>query len=157
MTATSSQIPEKRPLRKKENAAGYTLSLAGWIIQIVSGFLAVFSSLPGLQGFSYQSFMFERMIDGNYPSMMFGSPFGIATYNVLVAYWITFYLLAVAIGAIGVALVGSNYRNKILIGASLVLFSALIAYPTVWGFGIGSAVMIVGSIMSFMTVFQFMD
>jgi hypothetical protein len=158
MATVTPQTPKEGKFVK--NSVGYTLSLIGWIIQIASGTIAAFSLLffgpPVLSG--SMGFMFGRMMTlgtENYYGMMSGN-FSVG-FSWFFGSWLILFLLAVVIGATGVGFLGSTNPNKIIAGASLVLISAIISFPMVWGFGVGSAVMIVGAILSFMGVFQFKD
>lgn len=68
-----------------------------------------------------------------------------------------FLVIALTIGAFGAGLVGvfwesSRSTRKMRLGAALVLVSAVFAATTAWGFGIGSLLMLAGSIMEFKTI-----
>ena len=63
-------------------------------------------------------------------------------------------VISITIGVFVVGLIGlfelrSNNTPRIRLGAALVLVSAVFAATTAWGFGIGSLLMLVGSIMGF--------
>jgi hypothetical protein len=110
---------------------------------------------PGV--FNRSDFMFGSMTRGGFYGMMFGYPVGSINNGLSVISWSTIFLFAAAMGFVGVMLSGSRKPGMIFLGAILVLISAVISYPTVWVFGIGSAIMIVGAILSLMKIFQFKD
>ena len=149
----------KQGVSKGKNSVGYALSLIGWLVQIVSGIVAILSLSFGPQGFGGMGFMFggATMHGPYFHGMIIGNQTSLFALSWLSAFWIIIFLFAVVIGGIGVGLLRSTYRDKFFVGALLVLVSAIISYPTILGFGVGSALMIAGGILSFMSGFQFKD
>jgi hypothetical protein len=65
---------------------------------------------------------------------------------------VAFTLGAFAVGLVGVLWLKSKRATRIQFGAALILVSAVFAATTAWGFGIGSLLMVTGSIMGFKAV-----
>lgn len=57
-----------------------------------------------------------------------------------------FGILIILVGVIGIILMTSRSLNVIRYGGLFLILVALIAYPSVWGFFLGSALMILGGI-----------
>ncbi len=132
------------------NSLAFGLSLAGLVIQ---GASALWMSMMFLffynpsYGFYGRGITGGGMMNGYYRGMMgsYYSPgmiFGWMGGTLLVVS-----ALVIALGAIGVLQLRSSDTNKVTTGSILVLIAAVIAYPTMWGFGIGSLLMGVGAIL----------
>ena len=156
MSSTNPQVFDQR-FSRSENSLGFVISLVGWAIQVLLGVIEGFSFALAKQPLGSSGFMFGGMMEWNYFGMMPGNLYGLTSYGSFLTSWTMIFIFSAVLGAIGIVLLASRHSSRIVLGASLVLVSAIISYPTAWGFGIGSAVMIVGAILSFMSVFKFKD
>jgi len=66
--------------------------------------------------------------------------------------WIVTAIIVIGLGAYGVFLMNSTKVSSVRTGAALVLFASVIAFPTMWGFMIGSLLMFAGSILGLVWV-----
>ncbi len=151
----ASGIPQTRSMSGTNPAAGaatsmranpvaFLLSAAGLGIQAFALVmtLLVSSTFPAFFGR-----MFGMM--GYYGGMM-GPYYGTGWYGTAWV-WFAVALVAIAIGAVGLAMMNSSAVGRVRNGAVLVLLSAVFAFPTMWGFWIGSVLMFVGAIMGLTT------
>ena len=78
------------------------------------------------------------------PWMMWGwsypAPFWYAVLTILTA-------VVIILGVIGVLWLNTTELMKVRAGATLVLIASLLAFPTMFGFAIGSMLMFIGSIL----------
>ncbi|MDG6999380.1 MAG: hypothetical protein JRN15_09735 [Nitrososphaerota archaeon] len=130
-------IPENKP------AAAFTLSAVGLAVQVVIGLLYVYMISFYFPNRGYYGFGMMG------PWMMFGGwPFGMFSFSSL---WFVFFLIfagvEIALGVLGVLWMNSANISRIRTGSTFVLIASIIAFPTMWGFVIGSLLMLIGSIL----------
>lgn len=118
------------------NPSAFWLSVAGLAIQGLSALMLgamypFFSRFGGMMGF--------------YPGMM-GGFYGGGWYG-LMWWWIALSIAAIAIGVVGVGLMSSKKAGRFRSGAVLVLVGAVLAFPVMWGFWIGSTLMFIGGVL----------
>ncbi|MBO3757926.1 MAG: hypothetical protein QXS21_03100 [Thermoproteota archaeon] len=61
--------------------------------------------------------------------------------------WVFVATIVLGLELVGVILIYSSDINKVRIGSTIVLVTSLLAYPTLWGFFVGSILSIIGSIL----------
>ena len=61
--------------------------------------------------------------------------------------WLISAAIVIALGIYGAMLMNSTQIGRVRMGATLVLVASIIAFPTMWGFMIGSLLMFVGSLL----------
>jgi len=61
--------------------------------------------------------------------------------------WIISAFIIVGLGVYGAVAMNSANLARVRMGSTLVLVASIIAFPTMWGFGIGSLLMFVGSLL----------
>ena len=122
--------------------AAFTLSAAGLAFQGVGGLLFVYmiSSYSQFGGFGWRGMMGPWMIFGGWPWMFGYSPFWLA-------FLVIFAAAEITLGVLGVLLMNAANLSRIRTGSVLVLIASIIAFPTMWGFMIGSLLMLIGSIL----------
>jgi len=130
---------ENRPV------AAYMLSMIGLCLQVVAAVYIVymivfFSSVAADWGFRW-----ENMGPWMMGHWMRGYPYTLHPFWSFV--WIIIAILVVGSGAYGVFLMNSTNVSRVRTGATLVLIASVIAFPTMWGFMIGSLLMFVGSLL----------
>jgi hypothetical protein len=117
------------------------LSVVGLAFQALAGsFALAFSALWLGRGYWYGYRGFYMMG----PGMMgyFGYPF--YPYTALHA---TLVAVVIAVGLAGVALMASRDRERRMAGSVLVIVASVIAFPTMFGFIVGSLLMLVGGLL----------
>ncbi len=119
--------------------SAFALSAIGLAFQAMGGlFLAYAVFYPQPYGF------FGAGMMG--PWMMLGGPW-MGGYS----YWFPFLVVLgaveVALGVLGVLWMNSPNLNEIRTGSTLVLVASIIAFPTMFGFMVGSLLMFIGSIL----------
>ncbi len=62
--------------------------------------------------------------------------------------WLAIALIALALGILGAVLMEGGDPRRLRNGGVLVLIAAVLAFPTMWGFWIGSTLMFVGAIIA---------
>lgn len=122
--------------------AAFTLSAVGLALQAFGGlFLAYAFSHSSPYGFFGPGMMG--------PWMMFGGPWMYGFYSS--SYWFLFFAILVAaeiaLGVLGVVWMNGESSSKVRTGSALVLVASIIAFPTMFGFMVGSLLMLVGSIL----------
>ncbi|MCL5066960.1 MAG: hypothetical protein M1368_01230 [Thaumarchaeota archaeon] len=125
--------------------AAFTLSAVGLAIQGITGVLFVYmisffssSSNYGYSGFGVMGPW--MMFGGGWPWMFGFSPFWFA-------FFIIFAAVEIALGVLGVLWMNTANLSRIRTGSVFVLIASIIAFPTMWGFMIGSLLMLIGSIL----------
>ena len=123
---------------EEKPTAAFTLSLIGLALQVV-GAVFVFSSLLYLQA-TYTWGRLGMMM----PWMMMGwwsvTPFWYYLVAVLTA-------IVIVLGAVGTLRMNTTDLSRVREGAALVLIASIIAFPTMFGFVIGSLLMFIGSLL----------
>lgn len=70
------------------------------------------------------------------------------TYNPIWGFvWLILALVVIGLGAYGAVLMNSADISKVRTGSTLVLIVSIIAFPTMWGFLIGSLLMFIGGLL----------
>ena len=121
--------------------AAFTLSAVGLAFQAVAGLLMVYMIsffFPHYGG--YLGFGPWMMFGGRYPWALGFSPFWFA-------FVIIFATVGITLGVLGVVWMNASNAEKIRTGSVFVLIASIIAFPTMWGFMIGSLLMLIGSIL----------
>jgi hypothetical protein len=142
MTSGTANGADAGTARGREGqSAALVLSAVGLAFQALAGSLALaFSALWLGRGYWYGYRGFYMMG----PGMMgyFGYPFYpyTALYAALVA-------VVIAVGLAGVALMASRDRERRMAGSVLVIVASVIAFPTMFGFIVGSLLMLVGGLL----------
>lgn len=125
---------EERP------TAAFALSVAGLAFQALGGLMVVYavSYWPsnGYSGFGMMG-----------PWMMFGGPWTYGFYSGWFPIFVIFAAAVIALGVLGALWMNTSSLSKVRTGSILVLVAAIIAFPTMFGFMIGSLLMFVGSIL----------
>lgn len=120
--------------------AAFTLSAVGLAFQFIGGLLMAL-------------FIVYRPSFGYYgpwtmgPWMMFGGPWFSGYYSYWLPVLVVLAVAVVAVGVLGVLWMNGADLNKVRTGSTLVLMASVIAFPTMFGFMIGSLLMIIGSIL----------
>lgn len=132
-------MAEERPV------TAFTLSVVGVSLQAVAGSFAAYWRLfafPYVRGGDFMSLgmMGPWMMGGmwGFPFMEgFGAPF----------MWFGLVVVIVALGVMGALWLNTSDVGKVRTGSTLVLVTSIFAFPTMWGFMIGSLLMFIGSIL----------
>ena len=127
-------LTEDRP------TTAFTLSLVGLVFQALGGLMVAYAASYWA---SYGSFGPGMMG----PWMMFGGPWMFGSY----AYWFPLFVVFAAavmvLGVLGVLWMNTASLSRVRTGSTMVLVASIIAFPTMFGFMIGSLLMLVGSIL----------
>lgn len=124
---------------EEKPAAAFTLSLVGLILQVVG---ALF--FTSMMFYGWGGFWGPGMMMGPW-GMMMGGPWSAGF-----GWWPLASVLSVAVVALGV--IGTLWINtaelgRVRTGSTLVLVASIIAFPTMFGFVVGSLLMLVGAIL----------
>lgn len=119
-------------------SAALALSAIGLALQVVAGYFA-FAFRPWY-GFWYMGpWMMGRYYGG--PYAYYGAPyFPALVYVALVA-------VVIALGLTGVLLMAGRGAERVRAGSVLVIVAAVIAFPTMFGFIVGSLLILVGGLL----------
>ena len=133
---TMSAVRENKPV------AAFTLSGVGLAFQGIGGLLLVYIVSFSSSNYGYFGFgmMGPWMMFGGWPWMFGFSPFWFV-------FFIIFAAVEIAFAVMGVLWMNTANIGKIRTGSVFVLVASIIAFPTMWGFMIGSLLMLVGSIL----------
>lgn len=122
------------PAIREQPTTAFTLSLTGLVLQVFGALLSPYMMLGWPRGY--------------WGSGMMG-PWMMAPW--LAGFWwpisIALATIVVALGAVGVVWMNSGRLSRIRSGSTLVLVASVIAFPTMFGFVIGSVLMFVGGIL----------
>jgi hypothetical protein len=126
--------------------AAYMLALVGVALQGVAAlfvlYMVVFFSASVT---TWREINSEHMMPWMMGRWMGGYPY---TYHPLWSFiWLISAVIVIALGVYGAVLMNSTQVGRVRMGATLVLIASIIAFPTMWGFMIGSLLMFVGSIL----------
>lgn len=127
----------------------FGLSLAGLIISAVATLIVGAAGVGMFGSFGYGSRM-GGMMGGYYGAtgMMNGyAPWGMSGWGGYAWIWIPLLVASIAIAAFGVFLINSSKLGNVRIGSGLVLVGAVLAFPTAFGFVVGSLLMGLGAIL----------
>ena len=125
-------------MHEEKPVAAYTLSLVGLAFQVIAGvFFAYAISYWQPEGFGGYGMMG--------PWMMFAGPwaFGFISFP----FYIVIAAIELSLGLLGILWMNNTDLSKVRTGSVLVLVASVIAFPTMFGFMIGSLLMLVGSIL----------
>lgn len=115
----------------------FTLALVGVAFEALGLLMLGFGIIP-----------FGLGMMGNYGGMMGGYYGGTTAFAAWwIAIWLIAGLLAIGLGIYGLKLVSSSSVQSVRTGSVLFLVSAVIAFPTMWGLLIGSALLFIASII----------
>jgi hypothetical protein len=122
---------------EEKPVAAFTLSLIGLALQVVGAmFLVSIFAYPRIPTWGWSGMMM--------PWMMWGwwsvAPFWYAVLTVLSA-------IVIVLGAVGVLWMNTADPGRVREGATLVLIASIIAFPTMFGFVIGSLLMFIGGLL----------
>lgn len=121
VTKSQAKVSEEKPM------LAFMLALAGFIIQSLI--------------FAFRVFMIPLLIAIH---RRIGSFIGLPMHPLV---WIFVTVVLLGLELIGVILMYSSDVNKVRIGSTIVLVTSLLAYPTLWGFFVGSIMSIIGSVL----------
>lgn len=128
----------------------FTLSLVGVTVQIVAALVITLAGLSTFGTFSANGMM-GGMMGGYYGggAGMMGtySPWGMTGWGGFMWLWIPILAAAVGVGVFGVFLMNKADVDSVRTGSILVLVAAVLAFPTAFGFIVGSLLMIMGAIL----------
>ena len=125
--------------------AAYWLSVTGMIFQGISAVLIVSMFL-----FFVPS---TGMMGGFYWGMM-GPYARIPWFGWMSGVWLITLAVVIGLGIFGLMWMGSRDAERIRGGAIMVLIAAVVSFPTMWGFGVGSILMLVGAILGLTTTIR---
>ena len=138
------------------NNGGFTLSLAGLAVQLVSAAIigTMFFLAPTF--FGYGTCMPFGGMMGGYCDAKFGPGYSMFGSNELGVAYIVFWLISIALvgvlGISGLVLMRSSSRTRIVTGSIVMIIAAALAFPTMWGFGLGSIFMVAGGVISALNI-----
>jgi len=121
--------------------AACMLAIVGVALQVISALVLV-----------YVVFFFAPFIEGWWGYKIMG-PWIMQHRNayslgyVWVSVWMGVMTAVIGLGAYGTFLMNSVDIEKVRTGATLVLVASVVAFPTMWGFFIGSLLMFIGSLL----------
>lgn len=127
---------EERP------TAAFTLSVIGLALHAIAAVYLVSATIYGSSFWGGGMFAGPTMMG---PWMMMGGPwfFGFGW----LPFTAVFGVLIIVLGVLGTVWLNTSDLRKIRSGATLVLITSIIAFPTMFGFMIGSLLMFIGSLV----------
>lgn len=124
---------------EEKPVAAFTLSLVGLTLQAVGAMFFIYGMFYGWSGGSWGTGMTMG------PWMMMGGPwsvgFGWSPFTS------AFSVVVIALGVVGVLWMNTGELSRVRTGSTLVLVASIIAFPTMFGFMLGSLLMFVGGIL----------
>lgn len=134
-------------MMENKPVAAFTLAIIGAALQAVAllfvGYRVAFYSVLVS---NWRELNPERLMPWMMGHWMNGYPFTIhPLWGIL---WLILAVVIVAVGVYGAVLINSANLRRVRMGATLVLVASIIAFPTMWGFVIGSLLMFVGSLLA---------
>lgn len=131
---------ENRPV------AAYTLSTVGAALQAVAALFVIYMlSFFSTVVSNWREVHPERMMPWMMGHWLSGYPY---TYHPLWGIiWLISTVVIVALSFYGALMMNSSSLARVRMGSTLVLIASIIAFPTMWGFMIGSLLMFVGSLL----------
>jgi len=126
--------------------AAYMLALIGVALQGVAALFVIYMvAFFSRIATTWREVNPERMMPWMMGHWMTGYPY---TYHPLWSLiWLISAVIVIALGVYGAVLMNSTRVGRVRMGATLVLIASIIAFPTMWGFMIGSLLMFVGSLL----------
>jgi len=116
--------------------AALTISIIGLALQALG---AMFFTSMMLYGWGFlwgRSMMMGPWMMGGWPGAFLWAPI-----------FVVFTVAVVAIGVMGVVWMNSSSLSRVRTGSTLVLVTAVISFPTMFGLVIGSLLMLIGGIL----------
>jgi hypothetical protein len=126
----------------------FGLSLAGLIISGVAALIIGIAGSGMFGTYGYGSMM-GGMMGGYYSGtgMMNGyAPWGMSGWGGYAWLWVPLLVASIAVAAFGVFLMNSSRLGDVRMGSVLVLVAAVLAFPTAFGFIVGSLLLVLGGI-----------
>lgn len=120
------------------NPTAFWLSVTGLIFQGVSAAMIIVM---------FSAFGPFGMMGPYYGGMMGTYYAGTSWFGWMAGIWLAITAVVIGLGVTGVLWMNSADVNKFRSGAIVLLVAAIVAFPTMWGFGIGSILMFVGAIL----------
>ncbi|MGC8636419.1 MAG: hypothetical protein ACP5T5_05275 [Thermoprotei archaeon] len=114
--------------------AAFALVLSGYALQVMA---AVLIAVAGAFWPFWMGFGMMGYYRGAYP---YGYGFA------WLGFWLGFALVALGLGAVAVYMLGKD-KPDVTVGSILALLGAVLAFPLMWGFMIGSLLMFVGALL----------
>ena len=118
-------------------ATAFTLAVIGLALQGIGALYAIPAAIFGSPSYGFGMMGPGMMWGGGGPWSGFGWPPLTAALGILV----------IALGLLGTMWLNTSDLGKIRSGATLVLVTSIIAFPTMWGFMIGSVLMFTAGII----------
>lgn len=126
----------------------FALWLAGLLVSAVSALVIEVAGLGMFGRFGYGSMMGGMMGGYTGGGMMSGySPWMMSSWGAYTWVWIPLVVASIALAAVGVFTIYSSRLNDVRAGSVLVLVAAVLAFPTAFGFVIGSLLLGLGGIL----------
>ncbi len=126
----------------------FALSLVGLIVSTIAALIVGVAGSEMFGTFGYGSMMGGMM--GGYFSgtgMMNGyAPWGMSGWGGYAWILVPLLVASIAVAAFGVFLMNSSRLGDVRMGSVLVLVGAVLAFPTAFGFVVGSLLMVLGGI-----------
>jgi hypothetical protein len=126
---------------EKKPVAAFMLAIAGVTFQLVAALFLVYIL------FFSEAIMEKMWVYGRMWSWMMHRGDSYVVSIVWITFWIAIMIAVVGLGAYGAVLMNSSSIENVRTGATLILVASIIAFPTMWGFFIGSLLMFIGSIL----------
>ncbi len=117
------------------NPAAFWLSVAGLVVQGLAA-LTILTMRSAFSGFGMMGYYGGMM--GGYYGGGWGGFLGV---------WVVVAAAGLVLGILGVLWMSSKDLRTVRNGSVLVLIAAVVAFPMMWGFWIGSILMVVGALM----------
>lgn len=133
-------------MMKTRPVAAYMLALVGVALQGIAALFVIYMvAFFSTSVSTWREINPEHMMPWMMGRWMGGYPY---TYHPLWSLlWLISAVIVIALGVYGAVLMNSTHVGRVRMGATLVLVASIIAFPTMWGFMIGSLLMFVGSIL----------
>ena len=126
-------------MREEKPVVAYTLAMVGAAFQALAAILIIIFMVFFVGYFGWWMFGY-----GMHPWMM-GFPLVVSPVWGLI--WAILALVIAGLSIYGALSMNSSNPSRVRTGSTLVLIVSLVAFPTMWGFMIGSLLMFIGSIM----------
>lgn len=128
-------------LTENKPVAAYTLAIVGVALQLVAALVLIYIV------FFSEAFIEKLWVYGEMWSGMMHHEDGRLISSVWIAVSIGMMTAVVGLGTYGAVSMNSSSIDDVRTGATLVLVSSIIAFPTMWGFFVGSLLMFIGSLL----------
>lgn len=122
---------------EEKPVAAFTLSLIGLALQAVGAIFFTYTMFYGWGGsWGPGMMMGPWMMGGPWSAGFLSSPFSSV-----------FTVVVIALGVLGVLWMNDADLTRVRTGSALVLVASIIAFPTMFGFMLGSLLMLVGGVL----------